>query len=274
MDDEIISISELKSGSEFTGEERFIVNQINPSTNKFETRYATATQLYDYIKDVIFSNFNELVPVGCIKAYAAPVDTNVSIDGWLLCDGSYVVSKGIYNNLYKKIKGIYGPESSDKFKLPDLRGRIIMGYCTTGKQYTPNFGQWDSSKTLTLGAGNYPPESDFGEFRHKLIESEMPRHTHEDIGHTHEHIDVTKFSFLESCYTAQTVVQQNGKLGSFPDFLSIQKESKNRELSKPKFDSKFSKDTTPSNVNVDFAGNSNFHNNMQPHIVLNYLIKY
>ena len=49
-------------------------------------------------------------------------------DGWLLCDGSEV-SKTEYPNLYAAIGDLWGvPNSSSNFKLPNLNGRVPVGY--------------------------------------------------------------------------------------------------------------------------------------------------
>jgi microcystin-dependent protein len=271
MADEIISISELDKGTTFVGDEQFVINQTNPVDGKVETRYATADQLFDYIKNIIYNDFDKIVPVGCIKTYAAPLDSNISLDGWLLCDGSYVPSTGKYNNLYKKIKDVYGPVKSDTFKLPDLRGRVIMGYCTSSNQYTPNFGNWNKSNSLKLGYGNYPG-TDFGEFRHKITEEEMPRHTHADTGHTHNYLDVTKFDYVYSQY--HSADQPRPSSSDVPNFQSIKDEIANRAKKPPKINEAFNTNTLPANVDVSLVGNSEYHNNMQPYLALNYLIKY
>jgi microcystin-dependent protein len=271
MADEIISISELDKGSSFVGDEQFVINQTNPVDGKIETRYATADQLFDYIKNIIYNDFDKIVPVGCIKTYAAPLNNNISLDGWLLCDGSYVSSIGKYSNLYRKIKNIYGPEKSNTFKLPDLRGRVIIGYCTSTEQFTPNFGNWNKSNYLKLGYGNYPG-TDMGEFRHKITDNEMPRHTHTDPGHTHNYLDVTKFDYVYSTYQHQTYPKPVA--GDVPNFSSIKNEIANREKAKPIINEAFDTKTLPSSVSVSFEGGDGYHNNMQPYLALNYLIKY
>lgn len=76
-------------------------------------RYISPKQLADAIAN--------LVPPGSLRpaAYATP-DA-----GWLLCDGSSV-SKTTYAALYAKIGDTWG-STSTTFKLPDYRGRVIVG---------------------------------------------------------------------------------------------------------------------------------------------------
>ena len=62
-------------------------------------------------------------------------------DGWLLCDGSEV-SKTTYPNLYEAIGDLWGvPSSSSNFKLPNLTGRVPVGYNAADTDTTETFGQ-------------------------------------------------------------------------------------------------------------------------------------
>lgn len=80
-------------------------------------------------------------------------------DGWLLCDGSEV-SKTKYPNLYAAIRDLWGvPNSSSNFKLPNLVGRVPVGYDSADTDFAP-VGHTD------------------GEKKHKLTIAEMPAHNH------------------------------------------------------------------------------------------------
>lgn len=80
-------------------------------------------------------------------------------DGWLLCDGSEV-SKTTYPNLYAAIGDSWGvPNSSSNFKLPNLKGRVPVGYDSADVDFD------------TVGDVG-------GEKTHLLTESEMPSHKH------------------------------------------------------------------------------------------------
>lgn len=79
--------------------------------------------------------------------------------GWLLCDGSEV-SKTDYPYLYEAIGDLWGvPNSSSNFKLPNLTGRVPVGYNSADT----DFG--------TVGRTG-------GEKTHKLTVDEMPAHSH------------------------------------------------------------------------------------------------
>ena len=61
--------------------------------------------------------------------------------GWLLCDGSEV-SKTDYPELYGAIGDLWGtPSSSSNFKLPNLTGRVPVGYNSADTDTTETFGQ-------------------------------------------------------------------------------------------------------------------------------------
>ncbi|MGN1217373.1 MAG: phage tail protein, partial [Phocaeicola sp.] len=61
-------------------------------------------------------------------------------DGWLLCDGSEV-SKTTYPNLYAAIGDLWGtPASSSNFVLPNLTGRVPVGYNSADTDTTETFG--------------------------------------------------------------------------------------------------------------------------------------
>ena len=79
--------------------------------------------------------------------------------GWLLCDGSEV-SKTEYPYLYSSIGDLWGtPNSSSNFKLPDLTGRVPVGYNSADTDFAP-VGHTGGEKTHTLSV------------------TEMPSHTH------------------------------------------------------------------------------------------------
>ena len=100
--------------------------------------------------DVAFTSM-----AGEIKMWAG----NTIPKGWLLCDGSEI-SKAKYPKLYDAIGDLWGtPASSSNFKLPNLNGKVPVGYNSSDTDFD------------TVGKSG-------GEKTHKLTPTEMPSHRH------------------------------------------------------------------------------------------------
>ena len=92
---------------------------------------------------------------GEIKMWAG----NTIPKGWLPCDGSEV-SKATYPKLYEAIGDLWGtPTNSSNFMLPNLNGRVPVGYNSSDTDFS------------TVGKMS-------GEKKHKLTTTEMPSHRH------------------------------------------------------------------------------------------------
>ena len=63
-----------------------------------------------------------IIPIGVVNPFAG----GTAPSGWLLCNGAEV-SQATYPTLYALILATWGSAASGKFKLPDLRGRVITG---------------------------------------------------------------------------------------------------------------------------------------------------
>lgn len=73
--------------------------------------------------------------IGDIRAFA----TGFTPKGWLECDGRLLSLEGNDNSfgpLYRVIGTTYGSTSPTNFRIPDLRGRVIVGAGMT-EQYAP-----------------------------------------------------------------------------------------------------------------------------------------
>jgi len=110
--------------------------------------------------------------IGEVVAYAGVSSPNPN---WLNCDGSEVL-KADYPNLFAVIGDTYGSAGVGYFKLPDLRGRSLSG-AGTGVGLSP----------VSVGAS-------YGEESHTLVVTEIPAHSHSDIGH--QHTTGNSFTFL------------------------------------------------------------------------------
>lgn len=144
---------------------------------------------------------------------AAPDDANL-----LLCDGTHLSSDD-YPDLFAVIGTTYGSSGAGDFALPDLRGKVAIG-----ENGSHSLGSSGGSETVTL------------------TESEMPSHSHVDVGHTH------------------------ALAGEFPGLALAPGELPVDVPGSGEF-------TLPGSANLLNTGGGGAHNNMQPYLTLNYYIQ-
>lgn len=116
-------------------------------------------------------------PVGTINPYAGS-DATVPA-GWLFCGGQ-AVSRTTYADLYTVIGTTYGAgDGSTTFNVPDLRGRVLAGKDNMGGTTASRLTAGGSGITgTTLGATG-------GTETHTLTTAQMPSHTHTQDSHSH-----------------------------------------------------------------------------------------
>ncbi len=180
---------------------------------------------------------SKLAPVGSGNEYygdTAPV-------GYLFCDGS-AVSRTTYADLFVVLGTKWGAgDGSTTFNLPDRRKRVGVGLDSTDTDFA------------TLGATG-------GEKTHQLTIPEMPAHAHNatawtDSQGTHNHNIVTHITGASSSGPYIAGGSNNNYTSSqLSDYAGAHGH----------------------NVGVSLAntGGDGAHNNMQPYIVVNYIIKY
>lgn len=178
---------------------------------------------------------------GAITAYAGATAPS----GFLLCDGS-AVSRTTYADLFAITGVLYGAgNGTTTFNLPDLRGRVAVGVDNMGGS---DAGRLSSANTLGTAGGAET---------HTLSAAETPSHTHSfsaatstDGAHTHSTKGEDGDGIAGSANTyhvSGSGAQTGASAGSHSHTVS---------------------GTTGS------AGSGGAHNNMQPFITLNYIIKF
>jgi len=170
-----------------------------------------------------------------------PFAGSTAPSGWLLCYGQ-AVSRTTYSDLFSALGTTYGSgDGSTTFNLPDLRGRTIAGQDdmggTSADRLTNQSGGLNGD---TLGATG-------GSETHTLTEAELASHTHSGgLG-------------------VNIVSTTGGYTGTTPAALVVSSTTSHN----PNNDGLFSVTGT-----LNDAGSDTAHNNVQPTIVLNYIIKH
>ena len=176
------------------------------------------------------------MPVGAVMPYAGASAPT----GWLLCYGQ-AVSRTTYAALFAAISTTYGTgDGTTTFNLPDLRGRVIAGQDDMGgssaNRLTNQTGGLDGD---TLGATG-------GAETHTLTEAQMPLHGHA----------------FRASYASAGTASSDTTGGFITRTTSASTEA--------------AYTGTPSNTQgqqIGGTGGGGAHNNVQPTIILNYIIK-
>lgn len=154
--------------------------------------------------------------IGELIAYAGASSPLPSL--WLVCDGTSVLRVD-YPDLFTVIGTAYGASDVSHFNLPDLRGNVLIGQ----------------------GAG-YTFANLVGEATHVLVTSEIPSHSHTDIGHTH--IESAAIASIGAAITGVPVPSAIPGVGA----------------------------TGSGNASLTNTGGDGAHNNVQPSMPITYLI--
>ncbi|HIJ84387.1 MAG TPA: phage tail protein [Magnetococcales bacterium] len=87
-----------------------------------------------------------------------PVAFNFAPTGWALCEGQTLI---INQNaaLYSLLRTYYGGDGQTNFKLPDLRGRVMMGVGRDSSGTSYSQGQAVGTATVTLQPTQIPAHS-------------------------------------------------------------------------------------------------------------------
>lgn len=180
------------------------------------------------------------VPSGVISAFAG----SAAPTGWLLCQGQSV-SRTTYADLFTALGGTsspYGGVTATNFNVPDLRTRVPVGFFSTDTDTDPNINTNNALNSLGKTGGTKV---------HTLVWDEMPNHNHPSV-HTHS------FEVRGSVGTFT-----NGATGLYPLGGSAVASTYGSTI--PGY--------TPSPDSTSAAGSSTAHNNLQPYLVVNYIIK-
>lgn len=217
-------------------------------------------------------------PIGSIMPYAG----TSSPDGWLLCAGQ-AVSRTAYPLLYTIIGTTYGVgDGSTTFNVPDMRGRTPVGLDNMNGS---DAGVLTSANTLGLTTGAE---------KVTLTSTEMPSHTHTQQSHNHTqnahghgnnlgtagggaHSHQTYMGLItSSSYMGGWYIGWAGAAQSYPPTGSYGMPSDtygnhSHSITGGVYDNTAT--NNPTTATNDNTGGGGAHNNMQPSIMLNYIIR-
>lgn len=179
------------------------------------------------------------VPIGGLMPFIGTSSPNSS---FVLPYGQ-AVSRTTYSTLFGMVSTTFGAgDGSTTFNIPDLRGRIPagkgdMGGSDAGRLTSTYFG----ASGTTLGSVG-------GSESHTLITPQIPSHTHgvTDPGHTHTSNAQARTNNTNFQATSSTAA-------SFSAVATI--------------------DSATTGISIQNAGGGGAHNNTQPTIILNYLLR-
>lgn len=177
---------------------------------------------------------DDLMPIGSLVCYAS---TTLPSGNWLLCYGQ-AVSRTTYSVLFARIGTAYGAgDGSTTFNIPDLRGRVPAGADNMGGTAANRLGTGQTggiTGSAGLGASG-------GEQGHVITQAESASHFHD--------LYVNGDSNYPAGFTGGAEAGKRASLGAITASFS----------------------GYPARTNV--IGADGAHNNVQPTVVLNYIIK-
>jgi microcystin-dependent protein len=195
-----------------------------------------------------------LVPSGTVSQTARATAPT----GYLLCDGS-AISRTTYSSLFDAIGTAYGVgDNSTTFNIPNLKGRVPVGFDSSQTEFD-TLGETGGAKT------------------HTLTEAQMPSHTH--IQNSHNHTQ-------DAHNHSQNPHNHSQTIGNIDDLNFTGGGGQNPPADGPNAftNGSVTQSTTATNnattatnqattATNQNTGGGQAHNNLQPYVVLNYMIK-
>lgn len=197
-----------------------------------------------------------VMPVGTVTSYAG----STAPTGWLMCDGS-VISQALYPGLWSLIGSTYnkGGEGVGTFRLPDLRGKVIISANNASLPAGAN------AYYTTRNLGDGKTDGGVGSESVALTETQLPMHTH--IYYDAYWSEGPGFSGDNPYYTRRDHPNNYGATGTENGPAN----SSNGIFMATETVTSSTNNGWNSVVASNLAGNA--HSNIQPSIVLNYIIK-
>jgi microcystin-dependent protein len=247
-----------------------VVDDISETLDRLSVVEDDVEEIQDDIQ-TINTALPGIVPPGVISQFAG----TSAPTGYLLCTGQELAISS-YQNLYNVLGTTYGSLTNGSgsagtthFRLPNLQNRVPVGRGAETEFDT--LGEVGGAKTVTLNHTQIPAHSHPNTLSNNTVASS---------GHTHEHISPVGLNSgnpvvlgpnvgalgARGSYSYDGAIQTSTSTG----FLS----SQNTTFERHKVTSNGpSANTTIVINNANNTDGGGAHNNLQPYIVLNYIIK-
>jgi microcystin-dependent protein len=178
-----------------------------------------------------------LVPSGTVSQTARATAPT----GYLLCDGS-AISRTTYSSLFDAIGTAYGVgNGSTTFNIPNLKGRVPVGFDSSQTEFD-TLGESGGAKTVAI------------------TEAQMPSHSHTgttSTGGNHSHtLNDSYLQGIPASGGGSRVIAGDQQHSGWSDTRYVQAAGDHNH-----------------SFTTSSAGSGQAHNNLQPYVVLNYMIK-